>query len=215
MCPASATLLHLVAGAIFHEHWHYPARRGPPPAATGLIFLVLAGLLWGTGGLTGSLLGRTAGLPALSVAAYRLGTGGALILTFLVLTGRRRGRRLPAGRAAWIRVTAIGLLAAMFQSCYFTAVSLSSVSLATLVTIGSAPVIVLAAERARGRRRIGRLAGCATGLALTGLSLLVGLPSGNCPKARCWPARAWRSSPPPGSPRSRWSAPGRSRAWMT
>ncbi len=39
----------------------------------------------------------------------------------------------------------------MFQSCYFTAVSLSSVSLATLVTIGSAPVIVLAVERARGR----------------------------------------------------------------
>ncbi len=144
----------------------------------------MAGLLWGTGGLTGSLLSRTAGLPALSVAAYRLGTGGALILAFLVLTGRRRpsGRRWPAGRAAWIRVTAIGLLAAVFQSCYFTAVSLSSVSLATLVTIGSAPVIVLAAERVRGRRRIGRPAGCATGLALTGLGLLVGLPSGGLPE---------------------------------
>ncbi len=157
-------------------------RRRP---RTGLIYLVMAGLLWGTGGLTGSLLSRSAGLPALSVAAYRLGVGGALIMAFLVLTRRRRasGRCWPAGRAAWTRIAAIGLLAAVFQSCYFTAVSLSSVSLATLVTIGSAPVIVLAVERVRGQRRIGRLAGCATGLALIGLSLLVGLPAGGIPES--------------------------------
>ncbi len=157
-------------------------RRQP---GTGLIYLVMAGLLWGTGGLTGSLLSRSAGLPALSVAAYRLGVGGTLIIAFLVLTRRRRAsrRRWPSGRAAWARIAAIGLLAAVFQSCYFTAVSLSSVSLATLVTIGSAPVIVLAVERARGHRRIGRLAGCATSLALIGLSLLVGLPAGGIPES--------------------------------
>jgi DME family drug/metabolite transporter len=140
---------------------------------TGLACLVAAGLLWGTGGLTGTLLGRSSGLPALSVAAYRLATGGALIIVFLVLAGRR----WPAGRAAWTRIAAIAGLAAVFQSCYFTAVALTSVSLATLVTIGSAPVLVLAAERVRGRRA-GRLAGGATGLALAGLGLLAGLPSG-------------------------------------
>jgi drug/metabolite transporter, DME family len=145
---------------------------------TGLTCLVAAGLLWGTGGLTGTLLSRSAGLSALPVAAYRLSTGGALITVFLVVTGRRR----PAGRAAWTRISAIAGLAAVFQGCYFTAVSLTSVSLATLVTIGSAPVLVLAAERARGRRRIGRPAGCATGLALTGLGLLAGLPSGGFPE---------------------------------
>ncbi len=157
-------------------------RRRP---GTGLIYLVMAGLLWGTGGLTGSLLGRSAGLPALSVASYRLGVGGTLILAFLLLTRDRRSsrRRWPAGRDAWTRIAAIGLLAAVFQSCYFTAVSLSSVSLATLVTIGSAPVIVLAVERVRGRRRIGRLAGCATSLALIGLVLLVGLPDDGIPES--------------------------------
>jgi DME family drug/metabolite transporter len=152
------------------------ARRRP---GTGLACLVAAGLLWGTGGLTGSLLGRSSGLPALSVAAYRLTAGGTLIIVFLVLTGRG----WPSGRAAWTRVTAIAGLAAVFQSCYFTAVSLTSVSLATLVTIGSAPVLVLAAERVWGSRRIGRLAGCATGLALTGLALLAGLPSGGFPES--------------------------------
>jgi DME family drug/metabolite transporter len=71
----------------------------------------------------------------------------------------------------------IGLLAAIFQSCYFAAVSLTSVPLATLITIGAAPVIVLGAERAIGRPA-GRLAILTTGLAVTGLGLLVGLPSG-------------------------------------
>ena len=147
------------------------ARRRP---GTGLACLVAAGLLWGTGGLTGRLLGRSAGLSALAVAGYRLTTGGVLIIGFLALTGRR----WPAGRPAWTRIAVIAGLAAVFQSSYFTAVSLTSVSLATLITIGSAPVLVLAAERLGGQRRVGRLAGCATGLALTGLGLLVGLPSG-------------------------------------
>jgi len=146
------------------------ARRRP---GTGVPYLVMSGLLWGTGGLTGSLLGRTAGLSAISVAAYRLTIGGVLIVAFLAATGRRR----PAGRTAWTRIAVIGLLAALYQGCYFTAVSLTSVPLATLVTIGTAPVIVLGAERVTGRGT-GRLAAAAAGLALIGLGLLVGLPSG-------------------------------------
>ena len=145
-------------------------RRRP---GSGLPFLVLSGLLWGTGGLTGSLLGREAGLSAIAVAAYRLAAGGLLIVAFRALAGRPR----PAGRAAWTRIAVIGLLAAFYQSCYFTAVSLTSVPLATLVTIGSAPVIVLAASRVTGRPA-GRHAAATTALAVTGLGLLVGLPSG-------------------------------------
>ncbi len=148
-------------------------------ASGGLAYLVAAGLLWGTGGLTGSLLGHQAGLPALSVAAYRLGVGGTLIVAFLLLTGKR----LPAGRAAWTRIAVIGLLAACFQSCYFIAVSLTSVSLATLVTIGSAPVIVQVVTWIQRRGR-GSAAGIGTTcLALAGLGLLVGLPSGRFSQA--------------------------------
>jgi DME family drug/metabolite transporter len=147
-----------------------PAHRRP---GHGLLFLALSGLLWGTGGLTGSLLARATGLSAISVAAYRLTTGGLLIVAVLTVTGRR----WPVGRAAWTRIAVIGLLAALYQSCYFTAVALTSVPLATLVTIGSAPVLVLAADRLTGRPA-GRGAAVTTGLALAGLGLLVGLPSG-------------------------------------
>jgi DME family drug/metabolite transporter len=96
-----------------------------------------------------------------------------LIVSYLTATRKT----WPSGRAAWARITVIGLLAAIFQSCYFAAVSLTSVPLATLITIGAAPVIVLGAERAIGRPA-GRLAVLTTGLAVTGLGLLVGLPSG-------------------------------------
>jgi DME family drug/metabolite transporter len=132
-------------------------------------FLVLAGVLWGTGGLLGLLLADATGLSAVAVAAYRLTVGGGLLVAYLVATGRG----LPRGRAARRRIAATGALAAVFQACYFSAVSLSSVSLATLVTIGTAPVLVLIAERATGRRTL-----VTVGLALLGLGLLVGLPTG-------------------------------------
>jgi drug/metabolite transporter, DME family len=109
----------------------------------------------------------------MSVAACRLTAGGVLIVIFLTVTGRR----WPAGRAAWTRIAVIGVLAALYQSCYFTAVALTSVALATLVTIGSAPVMVLGVYRVTGRPA-GRLAPVAACLALAGLGLLVGLPSG-------------------------------------
>jgi drug/metabolite transporter, DME family len=136
-----------------------------------MFFLVLSGVLWGTGGLTGTELARVAGLPAISVAAYRLLVGGSLLTAYLLVRRRR-----PAGRAAWTRVVIVGLLSAQFQVCYFLAISLTSVSLATLITIGAAPVIVQVADAVRGSSAGGRRAVAITGVALAGLVLLVGAP---------------------------------------
>ena len=136
--------------------------------------LVLSGLLWGAGGLIGTLFGRAAGISALSVAAYRLLAGGGLMVGCLTLAGRR----WPAGRAAWARIAVNGLLSALFQGCYFAAISLTSVSLATLITIGGTPVIVTIAEQVTGRRSLGRAGAVTLGMALAGLGLLVGLPGG-------------------------------------
>ncbi|ROT31707.1 DMT family transporter [Micromonospora sp. HM5-17] len=153
-------------------HAPLPAGRHRPGA--GLAFLIISGILWGTGGLTGSLLSRVAALSPVAVAGYRLCVGGGLIVAFLLLTGRR----LPNGRAAWVRVAVLGVLAATYQVCYFASLTLTSVSLATLVTIGAAPVLVLVAEAVGGRRRLDRRAAGISLLALAGLGLLVGLPSG-------------------------------------
>jgi DME family drug/metabolite transporter len=137
--------------------------------SSGVSFLVIAGVLWGTGGLFGRMLGDATGLSSLAVATYRLSVGGLLLLGYLLVSGTR----LPRSRAAWARIAAVGALAAQFQASYFTAVSFTSVSVATLVTIGSSPVLVLLAQP-RGADRRGLLA---VGLALAGLLLLVGVPT--------------------------------------
>lgn len=155
-----------------------PTRSSVLPSArrssTGLSFLVVAGLLWGTGGFSGTLLGHVAGLSPFAVAAYRLAVGGGLIALVLIATGRR----LPRTRAAYVRVATVGVLTAVYQAAYFAAVALTSISVATLVTIGSAPVIVLAVETVTGRRRLNRTVALTLVLALAGLGLLVGLPTG-------------------------------------
>ncbi|WP_329109935.1 DMT family transporter [Micromonospora sp. NBC_01699] len=141
---------------------------------SGLSYLALAGVLWGTGGLLGSLLGRHAGLSPVAVATYRLLVGGALLVLVLLLSGRP----LPRSRPAWSRIAVLGLLFAGYQVCYFGAVALTSVSLATLVTIGTSPVLVLAADWATSRRRASRRMIGTVCLAVVGLGLLVGLPAG-------------------------------------
>ena len=136
---------------------------------SGVSFLVLSGVLWGTGGLLGRMLADAAGLSSFAVATYRLGVGGLLIVGYLQITGRP----LPRSRAAWRRIAVTGVLVALFQAAYFTAVTLTSVSLATLVTIGSSPVLVLLARGRSVSRR--QMAG--TVMAVLGLGLVVGPPA--------------------------------------
>ncbi|MEV0334926.1 EamA family transporter [Nocardia sp. NPDC050717] len=139
----------------------------------GLFPLVVAGILWGTGGLLGALVHDRTGLSPIAVAAYRLGVGGA-ILAVVALAARRA---VPRGRAALRRIGAIGALAAVFQACYFAAVSVSSVVLATLVTIGAAPVLVAVFDHVTGRARLDPRRVATLALAITGLAVLVGVPA--------------------------------------
>lgn len=139
-----------------------------------LLCLALAAVLWGAGGLAGSLLGRVSGLSPLGVAVVRLLAGGGFLVAFRMATRRR----LPRARAAWRRIVVTGLLAGGFQAAYFMSISLSSVSLATLITIGGTPVMVQAVELATGRQRPERSGLITLAVALAGLGLLIGLPAG-------------------------------------
>lgn len=160
------------------------------PAVAGVPLLVLAGLLAGTGGLLGTLLAAATGLSPLAVAGYRLLTGGLLLVGGLLAArgvrgvlrvaddGHRGERSRPPwrwGRAAWRRVAAIAGLVAGIQAGYFAAVATTSVSLATLVTVGAAPVIVLAVDRLRGRPASASTTAAGL-LGVLGLGLLVGGP---------------------------------------
>ncbi|MDT7667128.1 MAG: drug/metabolite transporter, family [Pseudonocardiales bacterium] len=137
---------------------------------TDLYYVLSAGLLWGTGGLAGSLLGQVAALPPLAVATYRLAGGGLTVLAVLAVTGRLPRLR----RAGWLRVLSVGVLTATYQACYFAAVAMTSLAVATVIAIGAAPVLVLTAEAVGERRRPGSASLVAIGLALLGLALLLG-----------------------------------------
>jgi DME family drug/metabolite transporter len=151
------------------------AIAGPTRNRSGFA-LVLAGVLWGTGGLSGSLLTTSGHLHPLSVATYRLLLGGSFAVLFLWLTGGLR--ELPRTRAAARRLVVAGSLLGLFQASYFFAVSLSSVSVATMTTIGGAPVFVAVVAAVRERRVPGTATLVSIGVALVGLVLLRWSPEG-------------------------------------
>ncbi|WP_024877195.1 DMT family transporter [Saccharomonospora piscinae] len=150
-----------------------PAAR--PRAAS--LSLITAGVLWGTGGLAGAVLSDRAGVSSSAVAVYRLLLGGAFALLLLACTGRLRAlRTLPRTGEAARRLLAAGALLAVFQACYFGAVALTSVSVATMTTIGSVPVFVAVAVAIVDRRLPGTVTTTAIACAVLGLGLLTWSP---------------------------------------
>jgi len=143
------------------------------PYNKSTVFLVLAGLLWGFGGLAGARLAGLTGLNPLAVAAYRLLIGGT-VATLALLP---RVKRLPRTKSAARRLVTAGVLLAVYQTTYFGAVALTSVSLATMVTIGGVPVIVALVTAVRARRMPSPRTVTCVLLAVAGLGLLAGSPS--------------------------------------
>jgi drug/metabolite transporter, DME family len=139
------------------------------PARVSSILLVVAGVLWGTGGLAGAMLQGSAGLGPVAVAAYRLLVGGGV--ASLVVVGQFR---YLLGRGAVVRLIVSSGLLAQFQAAYQVAVALVGVSFATLVTIGFVPVCVAGVTSVVERRVPERRTLLAVGGALLGLVLLCG-----------------------------------------
>ncbi len=138
----------------------------------GVAALVVAGVAWGTSGTLGTLLRGTSGLGFLAVAGYRILVGGLLLMLAVALTGR-------AVAAPSLRVEAVAAMAAcsaVYQFGFFSAVGLLGVSIATLVTVGSAPVMVLVVDLATGRQRLTRPLALALGFTAVGLALFMGAP---------------------------------------
>lgn len=145
------------------------------PARVSGALLVLAGVLWGTGGLAGAVLQSAAGLEPVPVAAYRLLVGGVLTTAVIVCLGQFRYLR---GRVAVGRLCVSGVLLAEFQAAYQVAVAQISVSLATLITIGCVPVFVALGTGVRERRWPGARVALAILVSLVGLGLLSSGPAG-------------------------------------
>ncbi|GII00844.1 DMT family transporter [Planobispora takensis] len=147
----------------------------------GLLYVSLAATAWGTGGAAGALLDRAGGVGPVAVSFWRFAAGAATIL--LVTRVLFRGRRsVPAprsgpgraglGRAGLERAVITGVAMAVCQTAYFAAIAESGLAMATVVTTGATPVLVLAGSAVLLRERPGTAGtGCVVA-ALAGLALL-------------------------------------------
>jgi len=141
------------------------------------VLVLLAAVLWGTVGVSAQVAyGLDGRLTPLVIGFYRLLVAALAMLLAHAVRPRQQVRwRIAAGRTLLGAVLA-GALLGGYQACYFGAVRGVGVSLATLITLGLAPVLVTLGTSLAGQRP-SRRALLALGLALLGLLLLVGLPT--------------------------------------
>lgn len=152
------------------------ATTGPHPTATasawrGLLLVSGAGVVWGTIGPAVQLVHEQSGLSPLTIGAYRAIAAVVVLVLASLLTGRLP-LCLALVRHHGRRAVVTGLSAAAFQMLFFVAVVTAGVSVATVVSLGLAPVLLLVLGSVRHRRAPSAGQALIVTAALVGLALV-------------------------------------------
>jgi DME family drug/metabolite transporter len=107
----------------------------------GLAQVCLAGVLWGTGGLTVQLIREIDPLHPLTISAWRLVIAAVALIGAVLVLGQAGGV-LALVRRSPRRVVAVALGTAAYQGLYFAAVTHVGVTIATMVSLGLAPTLL-------------------------------------------------------------------------
>ncbi|WP_406229365.1 DMT family transporter [Nocardia sp. NBC_01009] len=127
--------------------------------------ILAASVFWGTTGTAGSL--APAGAPAAAIGSAGLALGGLLL--FL----SHRGARLRCTRAERGLLLLGAVAIAGYPITFYPAVARTGVAVATVITLGSAPVFAGLLAWIIGRARPSRRWLCATAAAVLGCAVLV------------------------------------------
>ncbi|MGW0583345.1 DMT family transporter [Streptomyces sp. NPDC002920] len=141
----------------------------------GLLYLIVAGVAWGTAGAAASLVYRTSDLGAVALSFWRCAAGLVLLLVARFLRPGPRSltpSREPLRRRVF-RTVVTGLGLTVFQTAYFAAVAATGLAVATVVTLGAGPVLIALGARLFLGERLGGGGTLAVGGALAGLAVLV------------------------------------------
>ncbi len=144
-------------------------RRGAGRA--GLVQITAAAVLWGTAGVVASLVHRSTGLGPLEISFWRLAVSAAAML--VIALPRFRGVVLAARRDP-AALAAAGAALAAYQGLYFLSVTTAGVNVATMVSLGTAPVVAALWEALRARRAPGVGQALVLVVAVAGLVLVAG-----------------------------------------
>jgi DME family drug/metabolite transporter len=133
----------------------------------GYFLIILAAILWGTTG-TSQALAPTEASP-LAIGTMRLLIGGAALFVVAFSRGELRWH------SDWLRRETFfaALSAALYQLTFFAAVSLTGVAVGTILAIGSAPIFTGILGYSFEGELLHRRWWIATGLAISGGTLLV------------------------------------------
>ena len=137
----------------------------------GLLQVSAAGLLWGTGGVVVTVLHDRDGLGAMTVSAWRMALAALALVGFAAATGRTRVA-LGTMRTHPGLSVAVGGGTAAYQGLFFVSVLMVGVSVATVVSLGLAPVIASLWENLAARTRPSRREVAVLACALVGLGLV-------------------------------------------
>ncbi|CAG36925.1 DMT family transporter [Desulfotalea psychrophila] len=132
----------------------------------GALYVVLAGMLWGTTG-TAQALGPSTSNP-LAVGALRLIVAGIALALMSYCRGGLRSLSWP-----WGLVFLGGALVALYQATFFSGVALAGVAVGTIVGIGSAPIFAGVLEIIFFRQKPRLIWYLSTTVALCGCALLL------------------------------------------
>ncbi len=151
----------------------------PAASRRGFLLVVLAALCWGTAGVSGTIVADRTDLGPLDIAWHRMAIGAVVLLVGFAVSHRRRAAQtvaLARGTAVRLALVAAGLAA--YQLAYFAAVAQAGVSIATLVALGLAPLLIAVGATLLGHGRPDGATVVALVVALVGLVLLVGISAG-------------------------------------
>ncbi|MFI1400926.1 DMT family transporter [Streptomyces sp. NPDC020681] len=150
----------------------------PAPVGRNLLYLIFAGVAWGTAGAAASLVFQVSDLGPLSLSFWRCVGGLVLLLGALALRARRTAAQVSVSvreprRRRLLRILGTGIGLTLFQSAYFAAVQATGLAVGTVVTLGAGPVLIAVGARLTMGERLGRGGVVAVVGALAGLFVLV------------------------------------------
>ena len=149
------------------------------PQRTGIALVASAGIAWGTAPVAFYIVYQRTSLGAVAISAHRLAIAAAVLLAVVLVRGHLRTVRSQL-RGHSRPVVLVGAGIAGYQVLWFAAIPHIGASVATVLSLGLAPILLTAWESIRRRHRPGPaqlaiVAAAVLGLALISLSTTTGL----------------------------------------
>lgn len=148
------------------------------PVRQGVLYVAIAATAWGTSGAVATELYESGGIGPISVSFWRFLAGFGLLLAAHLVRRFTRPETAVSLRGTFAankgRALSTGFGLAVYQTAYFASVQQAGLTVATVVTLGSGPVLVAVGSRLLLAERTGAAGTAGVASGVVGLVLLMG-----------------------------------------